>query len=687
MGRKKLFSLALCASMLLLFMVPLFAVPINEGFTANALYERRAAQANVLIWETIGNPEYLDPHTDYESFGSWISFNVYETLFTYSWDTADTSPSVPLLAESVDISADGLNYTFTLRQGITFHDGTPFNASCVRYNIERGMAIFDTWGPIWMLAEPLLGGQAVEDAAFEYGEGSTQHEGNFTEWQAANAAGTGALIVMDTYTIRMRLAYPYAPFIAALTYAVGAQMSPTWVEANGGVVIGEHNTYVDEHTCGTGPYMVTEWTPDDRIVLSLNENYWRADETEVAIAPLANAGSIDTVIIKTNEDTSTRILNIQAGESDGVYWPTASAQLIYNNVTGPSGDGTLKSKIDGLKLWAGEGTYNVMFLGFNMNPTINQSNTITQSPFTDINVRKALSYAFNYSVYIDSVLNGFGLQLQGPIPQGLFGHDDDLFMYEYNLTAAVEYWNLAMAAGLDDVWANNSYSLEIYYNSGNDNRELASLMMKDGIDAIIAHPDSTDPSSDLTITVQGLEWASYLYQVRNRQLPIFFLGWMPDYADPDNYIGPFVKSTGTYPLRIGLGISEGWNATYVDGLINEAAQTADEQDREDLYYEIQELIVDQVAFLWVYQEANFHVEHEDVYGYVFNPMHDEYFYHYYKVVDSTTTSSETTSETTPTNTTTPTTTPPPVDMTLIYIAVGAGVVVVLLIVVVVMRRR
>jgi ABC-type transport system substrate-binding protein len=271
----------------------------------------------------------------------------------------------------------------------------------------------------------------------------------------------------------------------------------------------------------------------------------------------------------------------------------------------------------------------------------------------------------------------------------MFGHDDDLFMFDYNLTAAVEWWNLAMAEDdLDDVWANNSYSLTIYYNSGNTNREKACLMMKDGIDAIIAHPDSTDPSSPLTIDVQALEWASYLYQVRNRQLPIFFLGWAPDYADPDNYVGPFVKSTGTYPLRIGLGQSIGWNATHIDGLISDAAQSQDSQERIDFYEEIQETIVDHAAFLWVYQAANFHVEHENVYGYVFNPMFsDPYYYHYYKVEPTTTTTSTSTTTTSLNETTSSTGTPEPVDMTLIYVAVGAGVVVVLLIVVVVMRRR
>jgi peptide/nickel transport system substrate-binding protein len=580
-----------------------------------------------IVWETIGNPQYLDPATDYETFGSWICYNVYETLYTYPWDTADTTPSVPLLAQSLSISSDGLNYTFTLRQGIKFSDGTPFNASCVKYNFERVLALFDSFGPAWMLAEPILGGQAVEDAVYTYGEGSTQHVGNYTAWKAANDAGTGAIIVLDDYTVRIRLAAPYTPFLAAITYEVGAMISPTWCEAHGGITIGEHNTYVDNHMCGTGPYMLDTWVPDERIDLTLNPNYWRAAASK---ADHPNSGAVSTVSIKTNEEVNSRILDIQAGESDGTYWPTDHAYEVWNNVTGSSGDGTLKSSNPNLKVWCGEPTYDVMFLGFNMNPTYNLSGSLVQSPFTLKDTRQAFAYAFDYETFINNVVNGFGEQLKGPIPDGMFGYKSDLFTYSYDLSKAQQSWNLAMTEGLDDALTNASGQLTIYYNSGNTVREAACLLLKDGIDALLAMDGTTQPAGGLTINVQPLEWANYLYQVQHRQLPIFFLGWAPDFADPDDYVGPFVKSTGTYPLRIGLGQSTGWNATYYDGLIAQAAQSQDSATRQSLYYTLQTAIVNQVAYIWCYQATNFHVEYKTMNGYVYNPMHDPYFYHYWK---------------------------------------------------------
>ena len=592
------------------------------------LLQPQAPTNQSIVWETIGNPEFMDPHVNYETFGSWVHYNIYETLYTYPWNSADTSASEPLLAESLEISTDGLNYTFTLRQGVTFHDGTPFNASCVVYNIERMLAIFDGWGPAWMIAEPIYGGAAIEDAVYGEGEGSAEHIAAFNAWKAENDAGTGALIVLDTYTVRVRLAYAYTPFLAALTYEVGAMMSPSYVEAHGGVVIGEHNTWMDEHACGTGPYMLEQWIPDETIDMVINPNYWRAAAAKVQI-PFA--GAVSEISIKTNEEVNSRILNIQAGETDGAYWPTSHAFEVWNNVTGSDGDGTLKTDNPNLKLWCGNPGYNVMFLGFNMNPTYNKSGLLVQSPFTDIKAREAFSYAFDYQTFIDNVVNGFGAQLQGPIPQGMFGHDDDLFMFDYDLDEAQTAWNEAMTNGLDDVFANASHELTIFYNSGNTVREAACLLMKDGITDLLAMDGTTQPSETLDITVQALEWSNYLYQVRNRQLPIFFLGWAPDYADPDNYVGPFVKSTGTYPLRIGLGQSDGWNAAEVDGWIADAAEEQNPTAREAIYYDIQEAIVEHAAFLWCYQSTSFHVEHRTMNGYVFNAMlSGPYFYHMWK---------------------------------------------------------
>ncbi|MGY5852834.1 MAG: ABC transporter substrate-binding protein, partial [Candidatus Thorarchaeota archaeon] len=555
MIRRRRGTIQILALVLLLLTVSVVGVDTTSPPNCKA----ELAQTDEIIWESIGNPEYLDPHVNYESYGEWIFYNVYETLFTYPWDSADTTPSVPLLAESVHISEDGLNYTFTLRQGVTFHDTTSFNASCVVFNVERVLAVFESWGPAWMIAERILGGQTIEDAVYEYGEGSPQHIAAYDEWKTANDAGNGALIVLDTFTVRMRLASPYAGFIAALTYSVGSMISPTYILNHGGVVVGEHNAWMDEHTCGTGPYMVTRWEPDDRIVLDLYPDYWRADETDPYVEPPFPAGSINKVTIRTNEDVSDRKLNLVSGTTDGAYWPTVFADEVYNGYTGDPSDGTLMSLNPNLNVWAGYPTYNVYFFGFNMAPTLNQSGEITENPFALKSVRYAVSYAFDYAAVLDEILYGFGDQMQGPIPQGMFGHYDDLFIFDHNLTNAVIWWNNAMLEGLDDILANNSYSITLYQHASSTQRETSLLLLKDGIEQILEHPDATQPSSPLEIEIQMIEWATYITLVQQRQFPIYTIGWTRDYADPDTYIDPFVRSDSTFAKRIHLNESEGWD--------------------------------------------------------------------------------------------------------------------------------
>ncbi|MCJ7817954.1 MAG: ABC transporter substrate-binding protein, partial [Candidatus Thorarchaeota archaeon] len=446
----------------LLAIVVIVVVVAGAGVAFVFLQQPTRPPVDTFIWETIGNPDYLDPHVDYETFGSWIAFNVYETLYTYPWDSAVTDPSVNLLALSQPVmSSDGLNYTITLRQDITFHDGTPFNASCVKWNVERAMKIFYPDGPVWMLAEPLLGGGAVEAAAFDTGPSSPEFIAAFDNW----VANSSSIIVMSDYQIRFRLAEPYPPFIAALTYSVGSIMSPSYAIAHAsssmwnswedyGVCYGEYENYMADHMCGTGPYMFTDWVPDQFIELDLNTDYWRTSS-------MYDAGSIQKVYIRTNEDVNSRTLNLRAGTIDGCYWPTTNALDIWNPVTETSTD-------PNIVVSTGGASFNVMFFGFNMGDLTIPGDTVILSPFASKDFRQAASWAFDYDAFMSSALYGFGMQGSGPIPSGMFGYNGSAYNWEYNLTAAVEAWNSALTDPLFiDSMNDMGNVMTFYYNSGN----------------------------------------------------------------------------------------------------------------------------------------------------------------------------------------------------------------------------
>jgi peptide/nickel transport system substrate-binding protein len=117
------------------------------------------------------------------------------------------------------------------------------------------------------------------------------------------------------------------------------------------------------------------------------------------------------------------------------------------------------------------------------------------------------------------------------------------------------------------------------------------------------------------VAVRGLEWPDYLRAFRAHGLALFLLGWRPDYADPDDYVAPFLHSGGVFAARIGYV-----NRT-LDGLIDAAASELNPTIRVKMYEDLtSRAVIDDVAYLWVYQSRSFHVERTWVRGYYFHPM-------------------------------------------------------------------
>jgi peptide/nickel transport system substrate-binding protein len=560
-----------------------------------------------LVYETYGNPEYMDPHNNYESFGSMIAYNVYETLYTFAWGGLSTDVDTPLLASDLTISSDGLTYTFTLQHGVTFQDGTPFNASCVQYNFERMLGTFDPSGPVWMVAEPILGGQAIEDAVGNL----TLHTSLWNAWCAANAAGTGAVTVIDDYTVAIKLAYPFPSFLDAITYQVGAMISPSFVEKNGGITVGSHNPVLDREMCGTGPYMLGTWLLDGYYDLKLNPNYWRASQAK---SLYRNAGAIDEVIIYIVDEANSRMLDLKSGQADIITVDPPSAPLVYNRASPPT-FATYDGKAQSLdpstyKVFAQYPQFTIASIHFDLAQYMNETTLgkVVQNPYYLKSFRECLSYALDYDAVITDINNDIGVRNTGPIPKDMFGHNDSAYMFPYDLDMAKTAWNEAMANdGLDAILTNNTNRLIFYYNTGNEVRRKTMLLLKDGLDAMLAMPGVTQPTGGLTIDVQGFEWTTYLGHARHQELGCYMIGWIPDYADPDNYM-VYVKSTGTYAAWSKLADQPDWDATYVNGLIQTAARSLDDNERIALYGELQDLIINEAAYIWVYQYASLIVE-------------------------------------------------------------------------------
>lgn len=217
----------------------------------------------VLIVGQIAEPKSLDPAAVTAVNDFRILVNLYEGLTRYKTGTLEVEPA---LATSWDISENGTEYTFTLREGVRFHDGTPFNAEAVKFNFDRMLdenhPYHDT-GPF-----PL---------SFFFGAVEK------TE-------------VVDDMTVKFTLNAPYAPFLSNLAYPTGLMVSPAAVEA--------HGKEFGRNPSGTGPFKFAEWRSNEAVVVERNDAYW------------GEAAGTQAVVFRPITDANTRVAEMLAGGID-----------------------------------------------------------------------------------------------------------------------------------------------------------------------------------------------------------------------------------------------------------------------------------------------------------------------------------------------------------------------------------
>ncbi|AZR74469.1 peptide ABC transporter substrate-binding protein [Anoxybacter fermentans] len=222
-----------------------------------------------LIWGRGGDSVGLDPicETDGESFK--VTQQIFDTLVEYEPGTTNIKPA---LATSWSVSEDGLTWTFKLRKGVKFHDGTPFNAEAVKFNFDRWRlkdhpyhipGEFKYYG--WMFGDDLPG--VIQD-----------------------------VVVIDDYTIQFVLKQKFATFLANLAMVPFGISSPTAIKKWG-------DDYFT-HPVGTGPFKFVEWIKGDRIILEANEDYWDGRPY------------LDKIVFRSIPDNGARFMELQAGTVD-----------------------------------------------------------------------------------------------------------------------------------------------------------------------------------------------------------------------------------------------------------------------------------------------------------------------------------------------------------------------------------
>ena len=405
-------------------------------------------------------------------------------------------------------------------------------------------------------------------------------------WILSQCMDLNSTKVLDDYTVQITLTQPYGGFLALMAFSVASIVDKETVEAHGGVVADTENQWMKENAVGTGPYKLDHWTHKTELVLVKNDYYWGGWD----------GNHVEKVVIKIAEEAATRILALKNGDADFAYIPLLNVE----DVKGAEGI-----------------SYDV---GPSYNVVLGILNTKSANEFmANSKVRKALSYVFNYDSAIKDAYNGYLARLPGAIPKGMPYYDtqnNGVPVYNYNITKAEEILDAAGYTKNDDGYRFNGTTFRIYYNAGNEERQKMALSFQQELDKI-----------GIVSSVTSEGWPQLLHRMfSTTDWDFIFMGWMPDYNDPDDYIYPFIGSADIE----GDTFNHGWKNETVDELILKAKYSADPKVREDAYRDAFQIYINDPPIIFVGQNMQVHFQRDWVQGYEYNPIVEFYYYDYYK---------------------------------------------------------
>src|SRR2546429_4605653 len=244
-----------------------------------------AAQMNdTFVWGKSGDADTLDSQVSSSGETAEVTTQIYNLLVRAKQGQTDIEPD---LAESWSVSPDGLVWTFKLRKGVTFHDGTPWNAEAAKFNFDR---MADAKNPY----------HAVKGFDFEY-------------WNDFMGDSFKEARVVDPYTLQLLLSKPTAPLISTLPIISLDRPSPASFQKYGGDGVGQHPV-------GTGPYKFVEWIRDDHITLEANPSFFRKGLPKTR-----------RVIMRVIKDNAARFLALRANEIHAMELPNTDDVKVAQN--------------------------------------------------------------------------------------------------------------------------------------------------------------------------------------------------------------------------------------------------------------------------------------------------------------------------------------------------------------------
>lgn len=474
-----------------------------------------------------------DPERAFEFYSWVIVANTYDTLVT---DTPDNLiDSLPLLAKSWDVAPDGQRYTFHLDPSAKFASGNPVTAADVKFSHERLKNLKDVPG---YYADPWV-----------------KH-----------------ITVIDDHTVELGLDKPMAYLLPVLTVVPLSIADSKLIMAQGGNNNPDADQtdtakgWLDQHSAGSGPFVLSQWTPKTGFILDRNPNYWRTPPY------------FDRIIGKSVSD------------------PTAQIQLVL------SGDAQIAMDVDydtadqfrdnqDIQI-VEKPSFDLIYMALNNSPDVSAALANKQ-------VRQAIQYGIDYDGILNGLMRGHGVRPPSPIVLGMLGADS---------VAAVQRDVPRAKQFLADSGAENVSFPLAYPTNPFGSVDPAVLAAK--IQADLAEVG-------ITVELQPMETGVFSTATLSGKLPAMIVLRGPDWPDASGWAEMF----GLHGPEGGyISNQVNYDNPDVQKLVVEAGSTLDKQKREELYGQVAQMFIDDAVYMPLIQPARIYVGSPQLKGLTFHPL-------------------------------------------------------------------
>ncbi|MFC3420341.1 glutathione ABC transporter substrate-binding protein [Salinicoccus hispanicus] len=439
--------------------------------------ENQSQNGGDFILSTSSDLVSLDPHGSNDLPSDKVRNTIYEGLVTQNEDLEIE----PLLAKEWE-QTDDVTWVFTLREDVSFHDGSPFDAEVVKANLER-------------VVDPGIASPRMN--LFEMIE---------------------SVEVLDEYQVEIVTAYPFAPLLNHLTHDGGGMISKEVIDEDYSNALEEAgldmtveelyssresdadgydeissdiseylHTVVEQKPVGTGYLQLQERNPGESTTLSRFDDYWDTP------------ANLDTVTYKVVAETGSQVAELETGASHMISgFDASNIERIENNPE------THMYTFHSISM---------EYVGFNT----------SKAPLDDKRVRQAITHVFDKEEVLAGIYNGTGRALEGPLQPEVLGYDENIEGLKYDVDRAKE---LMAEAGYED-----GFEISIITNDTPERVDVA-VYLQEALQEL-----------NIEATVEQIEWGAYLERASTGDHDIFLLGWPNTTGDPDQGLWPLYHSS------------------------------------------------------------------------------------------------------------------------------------------------